>query len=164
MFHVPTAAKAVGSPKSSCAACSRESSMHFTLPQAQQCYKLPVSERGRWYLGMDSQSNDSEEIMVQPLRLPLYRATASGIHPYCPSSVSCTGDLFLALVPKPCKIAGRMNSFSISIAWHIFSPGSTRTVTSPGRRLRVGSSLFVCRSCPLMKVGLSPSDSLYASS
>ena len=40
------------------------------------------------------------------------------------------------LVPKPCRMAGRINSGSISIAWYILSPGSTRMVTSPGRRLR----------------------------
>ena len=36
------------------------------------------------------------------------------------------------------RMAGRINSGSISIAWYILSPGSTRMVTSPGRRLRVG--------------------------
>ena len=76
--------------------------------------------------------------MVQPLRQPLHRAkraaAASGIHPKCASSVSRPGNRFLALVPKPCRMAGRINSGSISMAWYILSPGSTRMVTSPGRR------------------------------
>ena len=64
-----------------------EFSVRFTLPQAQQCCKLPGN-------------------YVQPLRLPLRRAKkcASKRHPpvlrqFCQSH----GKLFLALVPKPCK-------------------------------------------------------------
>ena len=59
-------------------------------------------------------------------------AAASGIHRA--NSASRTGNLFFG------TIAGRINSGSISIAWYILSPGSTRMVTSPERRLRVGGA------------------------
>ena len=51
-----------------------EASVLSSLPQAQQRHQLSISERWRRYLGMDSLSNDWEEVVVQPLRLPLHCA------------------------------------------------------------------------------------------
>ena len=48
-------------------------------------------------------------------------AAASGIHPYCASSVSRTGNLFLALMPKPCKIASRITQILFHCLVHFIA-------------------------------------------
>ena len=143
--HVPTTANTVGRPKSSCTAWRRarhwspRSAFRSHNPSsATNCRSVsgeggtlawtrsPMTGRKLWCIHCGSHFTVPK------------RAAANGIHPKCASSVSRPGNRFLALVPKPCRMAGRINSGSISMAWYILSPGSTRMVTSPGRRLRVG--------------------------
>ena len=57
-----------------------------------------------------------------------YRGPHPPTHPYCASSVSRTGNLFLALVPKPCKIAC---TFGLPVQGHAKKAKTTQKHGSP---------------------------------
>jgi len=124
VFHVP-AAKAVGSPKSSCAACRRArhwssqcASRSHKPNNAASCQEIMCSHCG-WHFAVPKS------------------APASGIHPYCASSVSRTASFSWHWCRSHVNNRPHEFRFYFHCLVH-FLAREHMYGTSPGRRLRVG--------------------------